>query len=437
METNNQFPWPLVAGFLVIIMVKIFAKYIFYSQKDPRGIRARREEEKRKQLNSSGQGGEKRKASGYYVSGLFIYPIKSCKGIPLNMAEIGRFGFHNDRRWMIVDSETKRFVSQRTLPRMALITPIFYSKNIPAQANGKTATHLQIEAPDMTPLRVPIPHLNPKELTRLETSTVCNSVSGDFDSYLRPEQDVVEVTVWNDTVLAVDEGDEASEWLSKYLESPVRLVRLLHDNQRRVPSEYEILEDEKVLNLTSFADAFPFLLVNETSLADLNRRLQEIGHDPLPLMRFRPNILVRYHQDEEDKIEPPPPFDEDDWKEVRVGGKNGIVFYPVKKCTRCKLTTVDPTTGEFTSNKKEGETEEQPLAILRKFRTDNGGKRVFFGQNLIHRYHPSLQKQSVLIGDAIQVVERLGIDVNLENYSNGTSSTTTTKATSISDDATS
>jgi len=187
METNNQFPWPVFVGFLVIILVKVFAKYIFYTQKDPRGIRARLEEEKRKQLNSSGSHGEKRKASGYYVSGLFIYPIKSCKGIPLNIAEIGRFGFHNDRRWMIVDAETNRFVSQRTLPRMALITPIFYSKNIPAQASGKTATHLQIEAPDMVPLRVPIPHLNPKETTRLETSTVCASASGDFDSILRPE----------------------------------------------------------------------------------------------------------------------------------------------------------------------------------------------------------------------------------------------------------
>eukprot|EP01102_Stenamoeba_stenopodia_P004828 TRINITY_DN1523_c0_g1_i1.p1 TRINITY_DN1523_c0_g1~~TRINITY_DN1523_c0_g1_i1.p1 ORF type:complete len:421 (-),score=83.54 TRINITY_DN1523_c0_g1_i1:50-1312(-) len=414
MEGNNGFPWPLFAGFLVIILVKVFAKYIFYSQRDPRGIRARREEERKKQLGDSGNGAEKRKASGYYVSGLFIYPIKSCKGIPLNIADIGRFGFHNDRRWMIVDAETKRFISQRRLPRMALITPIFYSKNIPAQPNGKTATHLQIEAPDMTPLRVPIPHLNPKELTRLETSTVASSASGDFEALLKPLEHVIEVTVWDDTVLAIDEGDEASEWLSKYLESPVRLVRLLHDNQRRVPKDYEVDDDEKVLNLTSFSDGFPFLLVNETSLADLNHRLQEVGHDPLPVLRFRPNILVKYHQDSEDQTETPTPFDEDDWKEIVIGGKNGIVFYPVKKCSRCKLTTVDPTTGEFTSNKKDGETEEQPLAILRKFRSNDNGKTVFFGQNLIHRYHPSLQKQSILIGDAIHVVKRYGIDVTMD-----------------------
>jgi len=132
---------------------------------------------------------------------------------------------------------------------------------------------------------------------------------------------------------------------------------------------------------------------------------------------------VKYHQDSEDTIEPPPPFDEDDWKQICIGGKNGIVFYPVKKCSRCKLTTVDPTAGEFTSNKKDGETEEQPLALLRKFRTDDGGKTVFFGQNLIHRYHPSLQKQSVLNGDAIHIMERYGIDVDMENSKSTSTST--------------
>jgi hypothetical protein len=171
-----------------------------------------------------------------------------------------------------------------------------------------------------------------------------------------------------------------------------------------------------VLNLTSFSDAFPFLLANEISLRDLNTRLTKQVYDPLPMTRFRPNIIVDFHIEEGEENKPPlpPAYDEDDWKQVRIGGtNNGITFYPVKKCMRCKLTTVDPEKGEFGSTKKEGDKDEQPLAILKQYRTDDGGKTVFFAQNLIHSYHPSLQKQSVLVGDPIHVIERRGIDVDM------------------------
>jgi uncharacterized protein YcbX len=232
--------WGAIGLFVLILLVKVFAKYIFYVQRDPRARNARRQEElRRRQLNAKE---EKRKATGYYVSGLYIYPVKSCKGISLTSAEIGRYGFINDRRWMIVDKETNRFLTQRILPKMALISPSLLNNT--RSATGKTATTLQLEAPGIeAPLKVLIPHLNPKDSIRWETSSNVGDAPED--------EEIIEVTVWDDTVNAIDEGEEASQWLSKYLEREVRLVRLLHDNSRRVPEEYEVIEDDKGLELIS------------------------------------------------------------------------------------------------------------------------------------------------------------------------------------------
>lgn len=407
--------WQAILAFLFIFTVKVLAKYMFYSQKDPRARRARRQEElkKREELLKA-QNGPKR--TGYYVTGLYIYPVKSCKGIALTSAEIGRFGFVNDRRWMIVDAETHRFISQRALPQMSLITPALLNSTKSSAANGKNAAYLQLQAPGIeTPLLVHIPHPNPKDLIKWETSTRVD------DPLETAEGEVIEVTVWGDTFPAIDEGEEASQWLSKYLSRDVKLVRLLHNNGRRVPKEYEVDSDDKVLNLNSFADGFPFLLSNEVSLRDLNEKLKAAEHDPLPMIRFRPNIVVDFHRVETEPEDTTPPadlnllqraYDEDDWKEIRIGGSNtGITFYPVKKCSRCKETTVDPEVGDFTNKKKPGEKYEQPLEILHSYRSD--GKAVYFAQNLIHRYHPSLQKQSVLVGDQIHVIERHGVDIEI------------------------
>jgi hypothetical protein len=159
--------WGMVLAILFIVFIKFVAKYLFYSQRDPRGVKRRVQEEGKDY---------KDERSGYQVTSIYIYPIKSCKGTLLQAAEIGRYGFNNDRRWMVVRQENNRFVTQRQLPKMALISPTLMNRSIAAHNNGKGATHLQVVAPDMPVLRIALPHINVKDTTRLETT-----YSSDYD----------------------------------------------------------------------------------------------------------------------------------------------------------------------------------------------------------------------------------------------------------------
>jgi uncharacterized protein YcbX len=193
-------------------------------------------------------------------------------------------------------------------------------------------------------------------------------------------QEEVQVVIWSDKVPAIDEGDEAARWLSKYLQRPVRLVRVPDDNGRLVPKDYRV---EGTANTVAFGDGFPFLLASEGSLAGLNRELPE----PVPMNRFRPNIVVAAASG---RPEDDAPFAEDTWGLVQIGAHQ---MHVVKPCTRCKLTTVDQTKGEFGSN-------EEPLRTLRRMRSSPDGKSVYFGQNLIHA-SPS---GTVRVGDVVRVL---------------------------------
>jgi uncharacterized protein YcbX len=217
------------------------------------------------------------------LSGLYVYPIKSCAGISLQRSDLSATGLRHDRRWMLVD-ETGEFVSQRAHPRMALISVRFAPERI------------IVSAPDMDELEVP----------------------------LYPQTgDSIDVCVWGDTNRGALVSQEADRWFGEYLEFPCRLVHKPDDDSRLVDSSFAESGDQ-----VSFADGFAFLLISEASLEDLNSRLE----DPLPMNRFRPNFVVRGCR----------PYAEDGWSRLRIGS---VPFRVAEPCPRCAITTVDQETG--------------------------------------------------------------------------------------------
>jgi uncharacterized protein YcbX len=247
------------------------------------------------------------------ISGINIYPIKSCKGTALQSARIGEMGFEHDREWLIVRADG-RFITQREEPRLALLEPTFA---------GST---LRLNAPEMPSLDVPA------------------------DLASNP----VEVICWRDRCAAFDAGPAAADWLSGYLKSPHRLVRF--DAARKRASSVEWTRGIEALN--QFSDGFPFLVISQASLDDLNSRLST----PLPMNRFRPNIVI-------DGVSA---YAEDQIKELSAGE---VTLRIVKPCTRCAVTTTDQTRGE-----RDGD---EPLRTLRSYRFSRELKGVLFGQNVI------------------------------------------------------
>ncbi|MGI8554576.1 MAG: MOSC domain-containing protein [Dehalococcoidia bacterium] len=262
------------------------------------------------------------------VTALYHYPIKSCAGRPLERAEFDRRGILHDRELMLVDSAGKCFLTQRELPRMALIRPRI------------SETTLTVESVGMPPLIVPI----------------------------LPDGPQYPVTIWRDTCRAVDQGEAAAAWFAAFLGVDCRLVRLTDGFVRPVDPAYATDPADEV----GFADGYPFLLLSEESLADLNRRLAE----PLPVNRFRPNILVAGGGQ---------PYLEDHVKTLRIGS---VIFHVVKPCARCTIPTTDQETG---ARGKE------PLATLATYR--RAGNAVLFAQNLIHTAPGAIR-----VGDPVTVL---------------------------------
>lgn len=261
------------------------------------------------------------------VSGLFVYPVKGMGGEALASAGVEQRGLAGDRRWMAVDA-SGRFLSQRTHPRLALI-------NVAARPEG-----IVLHAPDRPVLPVQRPR----------AGASCR------------------VVIWKDAVEALPAGAEAHRWLSDYLGDACRLVYMPEESIRPVDPNYGTDGDH-----VSFADAYPILLTNEASLADLNRRMEE----PLPMNRFRPNLVV----------EGPAAFEEDTWREIQVGA---VRMRVVKPCARCAVTTTDQQTAA------QGK---EPLRTLATFR--KVADKVYFGVNLIPSEPGTLRR-----GDPIDVRRR-------------------------------
>ncbi|MEM7344248.1 MAG: MOSC N-terminal beta barrel domain-containing protein [Chloroflexota bacterium] len=264
-----------------------------------------------------------------HISALYCYPIKSCAGHALEAAVMTPRGIKHDREFMIVD-ENGDFLTQREYPTMALVRP------------EVTDTTLTLNAPDMPTLSIDIQ----------KTGT--------------PHS----VVVWRSTCDAIDQGNEVAIWLSTYFKTPCRLVRMGEQFVRHVNQDFAKRPDDQV----SFADGYPFLLISEASLADLNKRLST----PLPMNRFRPNIVVTECL----------PFAEDYWEQIKLGD---VGFDVVKACARCTITTVDQSTAE---------TGKEPLKTLATYR-NNPDKGVLFGQNLLQHRNGTLS-----VGDKVTIIRQ-------------------------------
>ncbi|USE39467.1 MOSC domain-containing protein [Endozoicomonas sp. SCSIO W0465] len=262
------------------------------------------------------------------ITRLAIYPIKSTSAISLESALVTHRGFAHDRRWLVTD-ENGKFITQRQYPVLATI------------ATSIVDGGLLITRPAAENLYVPIP----------EEGTYASTV-----------------TVWKDDCQALDAGDNAAQWFSDFLKMKCRLFYQPERSIRPTDARYSTPKDH-----TSFADGFPFLLTNETSLDDLNQRLA----NAVPMSRFRPNIVINGHQ----------PYEEDTWSVIMIGD---ITFRVAKPCSRCVMTTINPETGE-----KEGR---EPLFTLAQYRRTEMG--VIFGQNLI----PD-REGIIRIGDKVTILK--------------------------------
>lgn len=265
------------------------------------------------------------------VRQLFIYPLKSAAGMRVASATLDALGFVGDRRWMAVD-ERGSFLSQRRLTRMALI-----------QATTLPGEHLFLAAAG-TSLYVERPE---------------------------PDGPTRQVTIWQDTVWALDAGDAAARWLTLTLQHAARLVYCPPSRARVVDTTYASGEER-----VGFADGFPLLVLGDSSVKDVNTRLRDAGQTPVGVERFRPNVVV----------EGAAPFEEDSWRQIRVATKAGPIRMDiVKPCARCSIISVDPLTGIQGA---------EPMRTLTTYRRREND--VFVGQNALPR-----DTGTITTGDAV------------------------------------
>jgi uncharacterized protein len=255
------------------------------------------------------------------LSALFVHPIKSCGGIAVNEALLVETGLEFDRAWMVVD-EHGEMLTQRDLPRMALIQPTLRAQDMVLRAPGMLALHIRLDTVE-APTRA---------------------------------------RVWDDIVKAYDMGTLAAQWVSDYLGRPARLVRFDPEEKRLSEARWT----GAVQAENAFADGFPLLVAGSASLTDLNRRLAARGQAAVGMDRFRPNLVLDGLQ----------PWDEDHIDEIEIDTGVGVVRLKlVKPCTRCTIPNVNPATGEATN---------EPGDTLAGFRADaRMGGALTFGMNAV------------------------------------------------------
>lgn len=255
------------------------------------------------------------------VAALYVHPVKSCGGVPVDEALLIETGLEFDRAWMVVDADGDPF-TQRELPKLALVKPTLRQHDLVLRAPGMLALHLALD-------RV-------EEPTRMR--------------------------VWGDEVKAYGMGALAAQWFSDFCGRPLRLVRFDPEQQRLSDPAWTGGAPAE----NAFCDAFPLLVAGSASLADLNQRLVARGVAPVGMERFRPNLVL-------DGLAP---WEEDHVDELTIATDEGPVRLKlVKPCVRCTIPSVDPATGE------QGH---EPGDTLSTFRADprmDGG--ITFGMNAI------------------------------------------------------
>ncbi|MFN0280139.1 MAG: MOSC domain-containing protein [Pyrinomonadaceae bacterium] len=277
-----------------------------------------------------------------HISEINIYPIKSLRGISTDSASVEERGLQYDRRWMLTDKQNG-FLTQREFPQMATIT-------VEVTSDG-----LRVAGSETAAMEVPF---EPDKGERQQ------------------------VAIWQSVCDGLVYSGEVSEWFSDAIGIECQLVYMPDDTRRIVNPLFNRNDD-----VVSFADGYPLLLISEASLGDLNSRLET----PLPMNRFRPNLVVSGAE----------AFVEDDWKKMRIGE---AVFRSTKPCERCVITTVDQTKGEFAGK--------EPLKTLASYRMAKNviperfeslgmsGNAVLFGQNLIAENAGA----TIRVGDEVELI---------------------------------
>ena len=270
-----------------------------------------------------------------------IYPVKSLDGYSPTAAIVEKRGLQHDRRWMLTNTEGV-FMTQRTNGKMALLQAIIEDN----------ALIIREKQDHNNSIKIPIDGV----LTKSDREVTS-----------------INVEIWDDTVKAVRVSEEADAWLSAFLGKKCHLVTMPSTTDRRVDEAYNTGED-----VVSFADAYPFLIIGEASMQELNMRLDI----PLSIRRFRANFIFSGGE----------PFQEDDFKAFKIGD---IDFIGVKNCSRCVLITRDPDTGE------KGK---EPLQTLNTYR--QRGTKTMFGQNVLWQYRQWAQvgQPEVKVGDSISQI---------------------------------
>jgi uncharacterized protein YcbX len=257
---------------------------------------------------------------------IYLYPIKSLGGISVTEALVEERGFRYDRRWMLVDKKGD-FVTQRQYPQLALLQVALSETQLEVFSMGDPSQRIA------------------------------------FDLELASNQEL-QVSIWGDQVLARVLSAEVSRWFSDFLQMDLDLVVMPESSERKMDPRYAV-HGESV----SFADGMPYVLIGQSSLDDLNQRLNE----PVRMDRFRPNMVFSGGE----------AYAEDQFKQLQIGE---VGFQVVKPCGRCVLITV---------NQQTAEQGKEPLATLAKYRTVNN--KVYFGQNAV-----ALAPGIVRVGDLIQ-----------------------------------
>ncbi len=263
------------------------------------------------------------------ISQLYIYPIKSLGGIALKESNVEFRGLRYDRRWMLVDADF-RFISQRENAALALLRI--------SMGNHEWIVH-HLKNPD---LRLSIPFIQQDEVNQLPR---------------------ISVKVWDDLCEAIAYPSYVNQWFSRILDQPCSLVYMPEDSLRQIDLNYSREGD-----INSFSDAYPVLLISEESLDQLNEQM----HLPIPMNRFRPNMVIRggyAHQEDE----------------IKAFTIHDVEFEGVKLCARCNVPGIDQETGVSSS---------EPTATLVKYRLRD--KKVLFGQNVLVKSTGTIQ-----LGDEI------------------------------------
>ena len=255
------------------------------------------------------------------LSELHVYPVKSCAGVALRESLLIETGLEFDRAWMVVDSEGE-FVSQRELPRMALVRTELRASDLVLRAPGMLALHLSLDT--------------------VEAAT--------------------RVRVWDDVVPAFDMGALAAQWFSDFLRQPLRLVRFDPGHQRL--SDRAWTGAIKAEN--AFSDGFPLLVVSTASLDGLNERLAARGAAPVTMQRFRPNLVLTGLD----------AHGEDHLDELAFDTPEGPVRLKfVKPCARCPIPNIDPVCAAVGC---------EPGDTLATYRADaRVGGAISFGMNAV------------------------------------------------------